>query len=249
MLQRENGAHEDQYMHLCEIEIFSCAPDYWGIGDSDANSDDCSKQCNCKGGTNCRVKDGYCYSGCEDTWWGTECDRPCHCSSEGICNTDTGDCGTDGCKESYGGYNKCSIGKISPKKIIESIPIILLSEVAEHSHFILELPKLSSRPDVQLDNDGHLTISFNQWTVSQGGSEPVVAYKIQKQQHGTQIWETVFDISHTASVNIAESRITGLLPDTYYRFRIIPLVKDDGHFVDGIPSIPSGFVNTDGKYR
>ena len=132
---------------------------------------------------------------------------------------------------------------------IKSIPTILFYEVAEHSHFILELPKLSSRPDVQLDNDGHLTISFNQWTVSQGGSEPVVAYKIQKQQHGTQIWETVFDISHTASVNIAESRITGLLPDTYYRFRIIPLVKDDGHFVDGIPSIPSGFVNTDGKYR
>ena len=160
MLQRENGAHQDQYMHLCEIEIFSCAIDYWGISDSDAKTDDCSKQCNCKGDATCRVNDGYCYSGCEDTWWGTACDRPCHCSSEGICNRDTGDCGTDGCKESYGGYNKCSIGKISTKKIIESIPTILFSEVAEHSHFILELPKLSSRPDVQLDNDGHLTISF-----------------------------------------------------------------------------------------
>ena len=92
MLQRENGAHEDQYMHLCEIEIYSCASDYWGIGDTDANTDDCSKQCNlhCKGGTNCRVKDGYCYDGCEGNWWGAMCDKQCHCSSGKICERDTG---------------------------------------------------------------------------------------------------------------------------------------------------------------
>ena len=63
MLQRQDGAFEDQYLHLCEVEIFSCAAGYWGFGNSNDGMDDCSLQCHCKGDTTCRLKDGYCYTG------------------------------------------------------------------------------------------------------------------------------------------------------------------------------------------
>ena len=108
---------------------------------------------------------------------------------------------------------------------------------------------LSSRPDLRADGEGFLTITFNQWTRSQGGSGPVAAYRVEKQQYESEVWKTVFDISHKTSVNTAESRITGLLPHTYYRFRVVPLLDRDGNFVDGIPSIPSQFITTNGKCR
>ena len=69
MLKREAGAPEDRVLHLCEVEIFSCTIGHWGIGDLNS-LDDCSMQCHCKGNNTCRVRDGYCYSECEDTWWG-----------------------------------------------------------------------------------------------------------------------------------------------------------------------------------
>ena len=105
MLQREAGASKDQYLHLCEVEIFNCAIGYWGIVDSNSMND-CSMQCHCKDNNTCRVKDGYCYSDCEDTWWGPSCGRPCQCASGGVCNIDTGDCGPGGCKTGQHGIQK-----------------------------------------------------------------------------------------------------------------------------------------------
>ena len=99
---------------------------------------------------------------------------------------------------------------------------------------------------MQVDSEGHLIISFNQWTKRYGGSGPVVLYRIERQQHGSDVWETVFDISHVDSVNVAKSGITGLLSDTYYRFRVVPLVDDDGQYIDGIPSKPSEFIHKQG---
>ena len=59
-------------LNFCEVEVLSCPPGRWGYNMS--NTEDCSRSCEGCVQT-CRVSDGYCYSGCQEGFWGDFCER------------------------------------------------------------------------------------------------------------------------------------------------------------------------------
>ncbi|XP_060551641.1 multiple epidermal growth factor-like domains protein 10 [Ruditapes philippinarum] len=75
-------------------------------------STDCSLACNpscivISGKPTCGHADGYCLNGCNQTYWGDTCDKPCPggCKNH-ICDRNNGTC-TDGCKDGLTG-DKCT---------------------------------------------------------------------------------------------------------------------------------------------
>ena len=79
-IRRKDDAFERFLLNFCEVEVFSCRPGHWGYNLLDF-AHGCSNFCNrCKNNPEtCRVSDGYCFSGCEEGFWGNSCDKQCNC--------------------------------------------------------------------------------------------------------------------------------------------------------------------------
>ena len=69
-------------------------------------SGDCSRSCGHCIEETCRVSDGYCYTRCQDGYWGSTCNNHCkNCvTDDEQCRMSDGYCYT-GCKDGYWGAN------------------------------------------------------------------------------------------------------------------------------------------------
>ena len=87
-IRRKENAQYKYLLKLCEVEVLSCPPGRWGYSSSNPG-DDCSQVCDtCRDvPETCRVSDGYCFTGCQDGFWGDGCDNECDCEA---CNRTTG---------------------------------------------------------------------------------------------------------------------------------------------------------------
>ena len=61
-VRRKDDANERNFLNLCEVEVLSCRPGFWG---KDSANEDCSQSCGHCVEQTCRVLDGYCYTGCQ----------------------------------------------------------------------------------------------------------------------------------------------------------------------------------------
>ena len=75
-----------------------------------------------------------------------------------------------------------------------------------------------------------LSISFPPWSVGQGATGPVVSYKVEKQQKGSEDWELIVDLEEA---EMLETTVTNLLRGTKYRFlrRLVPLKLKFSNFL------------------
>ena len=90
-IQKKSTAQTDRsILNFCEVEVFSCRRNSWGINLPEGNSD-CSKVCNCEEAESCRTSDGYCHTGCKDMWWGFDCNTRCNCGVQ-PCDRNSGSC-------------------------------------------------------------------------------------------------------------------------------------------------------------
>ena len=78
MIKRKDNAYQQYLLNFCEVEVLSCHPGFWG---KDLANGDCSQSCGrCIEGS-CRVLDGYCYTGCQEGYWGDSCNSQCNCKA------------------------------------------------------------------------------------------------------------------------------------------------------------------------
>ena len=91
--RKENAANKEA-MILCEVEVLSCLPGRWGYNSSNSH-EDCTSACDrCRYvSETCRVSDGYCFTGCQDGFWGGSCHEQCNCTDGAPCNRTNGSCG------------------------------------------------------------------------------------------------------------------------------------------------------------
>ena len=84
-IRRKGNVPERHVMNFCEVEVLSCPPGRWGYN----SEDDCFRVCDrCRDvSETCRVSDGYCFTGCQDRFWGDSCENECNCEA---CNRTTG---------------------------------------------------------------------------------------------------------------------------------------------------------------
>ena len=96
-IRRKNNSNVEHLMNFCEVEVLSCPPGLWGY--NSRSSQDCSNFCDrCKNSSEtCRVSDGYCFTGCEDGYWGRTCVQ-CNCPDGALCNQTDGSCPSGECK-------------------------------------------------------------------------------------------------------------------------------------------------------
>ena len=80
-IQKKTNANSKHLLNFCEVEVLSCPPRRWGYNLADI--EDCSQVCDrCHDSVeNCRVSDGYCFSGCAEGNWGNSCDKQCNCQA------------------------------------------------------------------------------------------------------------------------------------------------------------------------
>ena len=92
MIRRKENANERHVLNFCEVEVLSCSPGRWGYNLD--NATDFSQVCNtCRDvSETCRVSDGFCFSGCQDGFWGGSCHEQCDCLNETLCNQKDGSC-------------------------------------------------------------------------------------------------------------------------------------------------------------
>ena len=85
MIRRKENTFQKHFLNFCEVEVLSCPPGRWGYN----SEDDCSRVCDrCRDvNETCRVSDGYCFTGCQDGYWGDSCENECNCEA---CNRSTG---------------------------------------------------------------------------------------------------------------------------------------------------------------
>ena len=124
-------------LNFCEVSVLSCPPGMWGYNSE--SSEDCAYACErCRNiSETCGVSDGYCYTGCQDGFWRTECDKECDCSDGDSCDRLTG-CAANGKSMFHekGGGEICKVSKqvilmrriMSLKKSFVLV-IVLLSSV------------------------------------------------------------------------------------------------------------------------
>ena len=90
MIRRKDNGIYRHLLNFCEVEVLSCLPGYWGYKLD--NAPDCSQSCSgCSTRETCRVSDGYCFTGCQDGFWGEFCAQ-CKCTDGGQCNQTDGSC-------------------------------------------------------------------------------------------------------------------------------------------------------------
>ena len=75
-IRRQDNAGAHHLLNFCEVEVLSCHPGSWGI---DPINRDCSQSCGRCVEETCGVSDGHCYTGCQEGYWGPNCDNQCHC--------------------------------------------------------------------------------------------------------------------------------------------------------------------------
>ena len=92
-IRRKENANYKYLLKLCEVEVLSCHPGRWGYN-LGASGPDCSNACDRCQDVNetCRVSDGYCFTGCQDGYWGRYCDKQCDCRDGDPCNQTDGLC-------------------------------------------------------------------------------------------------------------------------------------------------------------
>ena len=82
--RKDDASNRRELLNFCEVEVLSCRPGFWG---KDLANGDCSQSCvRCVEGS-CRVLDGYCFTGCQEGYWGDSCENECDCEA---CNRTTG---------------------------------------------------------------------------------------------------------------------------------------------------------------
>ncbi len=99
--RKSNASYQRKKLNLCEVEVFSCPPDKWGVAD-------CSHHCGpCRVGP-CRLADGYC-NGCKFGFWGIregnigDCTKTCgKCHDYSGCWKSRGNC-PNGCNSGWWG--------------------------------------------------------------------------------------------------------------------------------------------------
>ena len=90
-IRRKDGAPFRHQLILCEVEVLSCRPGYWGYNVYGAP--DCSNECTgcADSSETCGVSDGRCYTGCNNGYWGPSC-QPCSCDNVALCDKTDGSC-------------------------------------------------------------------------------------------------------------------------------------------------------------
>ena len=90
-IRRKDTAFLSRDLILCEVEVLSCRPGYWGYKLN--GEPDCSLTCSgCSDSSEtCRVSDGRCHYGCKDGYWGPRC-QPCGCAGGVLCDKRYGSC-------------------------------------------------------------------------------------------------------------------------------------------------------------
>ena len=93
-IRRKDNPINRYIMNFCEVEVMSCPPGSWGYNSGNP-ADDCSRVCEtCRDvPKTCRVSDGYCFTGCQDGFWGGNyCERQCDCPDGDPCDQTNGLC-------------------------------------------------------------------------------------------------------------------------------------------------------------
>ena len=91
MIRKKEAPENGIYLNMCEVEVMSCRPGYWGYNQIQA--EDCSLICSkCRLTETCRVSDGYSHTGCKNGFWGGSCDQPSDCGAGTPCDRNNGIC-------------------------------------------------------------------------------------------------------------------------------------------------------------
>ena len=72
-----------------------------------------------------------------------------------------------------------------------------------------------------------------------------ISYHVEQQVKNSADWEVAeSSVEPTDDDHVVVMMVTGLQPETQYRFRVVAVIHDNGQTFNGIPSEPSLYHNT-----
>ena len=79
-IRRKDNADARHLLNFCEVEVLSCP---YGLWVKNWTNRDCSQSCGrcVPVQETCSIWDGYCYSGCQEGYWGDNCNNHCNCQA------------------------------------------------------------------------------------------------------------------------------------------------------------------------
>ena len=121
MIRQKDNALAAHGLNFCEVEVLSCPPGRWGYNLN--NAEDCLQTCDrCLDNLEtCGVSDGYCFTGCEEGFWGGSCDKQCTCLGDEPCRGSDGYCFI-GCKDGLWGGScsqRCNCRNDDPCRVLD----------------------------------------------------------------------------------------------------------------------------------
>ncbi|KAL8574971.1 hypothetical protein ACOMHN_064502 [Nucella lapillus] len=154
----------------------------------------------------------FCQDECPDGKFGIDCDETCHCMNDSPCNKRSGACPGDLCHPDW--YSAACR---------------------------MRLPKLVNPPTVSVATCPNLTVTWPVWNADTDFGDlqlPVAEYRLYMRLNSSasMAWQQVAKLSPNQNTSRTHFsfKVTGLLPDQYYFFRVDVHGSNDGKVVEKV---------------
>ena len=118
----------------------------------------------------------------------------------------------------------------------------MFKEVINTFFFSLELPHIRTFI-VSKINSNSVRLIFEKF--SGKVSKATISYQVEQQVKNSTDWEIAqSSVEPTDDDHVVVMMVTGLQPETQYRFRVVAVLHDSAQTFNGIPSEPSVYLET-----